>query len=598
MRNKLVINSSFSLSERLVKRAISIFLLFFCNDALGGGQTPSQALPEILNETLKPKSYKFDKKNDFPDSRNLIFTEEPETEIEIIAKTLIILAPEEHQNRVNFSKYQQLIIGKPNKVSDFYKIANEITKEFKRLGFPLVRVIVPKQELQPNQATLFFKVIDGFIEKVDLSKVPKLQTLRTFAYLKPIIKKRALKEKIIERQLVLAGNTAGITLKSGFTQGSEEGGAILVVEADHKLLSGSVSFNNSQSEELGRQLGQAMVTTNSPLGLGETVSFIGLSRPTIKGMKGTGNSVTLRGGGVAVNLPIGNKGLLAGVSYIESMTRPGEDLASLGIESNNKSASFSFSYPLVLRTDKSWTLKVGVDWSDEIQQTNLSGVDEPLSHDRLASLRLGLIYAGCSANGGCTNFNGQISRGLDIASRSASEVGLGTPLSRTSGTSMFNHAQLDFSHSLSVLNNYSLRLSGGGQYTDDGLLNSEQSTIIGPEKISALTSGSISGDKTWYARCQLNKPVNLSNKLSFSPYVYSAIGVAYLNKATATENKQTAAKSIGLGIEFTGEDNYFFDKNIIGKIEYSKNWATKKIEDLSDIRLNKQHLFVSLAMNF
>ena len=37
---------------------------------------------------------------------------------------------------------------------------------------------------------------------------------------------------------------------------------------------------------------------------------------------------------------------------------------------------------------------------------------------------------------------------------------------------------------------------------------------------------------------------------------------------------------------------------ISGKIEYSKNWATKKLEDLSDIRLNNQHLFVSLATNF
>ena len=64
------------------------------------------------------------------------------------------------------------------------------------------------------------------------------------------------------------------------------------------------------------------------------------------------------------------------------------------------------------------------------------------------------------------------------------------------------------------------------------------------------------------------------------------------------ENRSTAAKSIGLGLQVQGFDKYFFDKSISGRVEYSKNWGTGKLEDLSDVRLNKQHLLVSLAMNF
>ena len=45
-------------------------------------------------------------------------------------------------------------------------------------------------------------------------------------------------------------------------------------------------------------------------------------------------------------------------------------------------------------------------------------------------------------------------------------------------------------------------------------------------------------------------------------------------------------------------DKYFFNKNVSAKLEYSKNWATGKLEDLSDVRLNKQHLGVNLAMTF
>ena len=96
--------------------------------------------------------------------------------------------------------------------------------------------------------------------------------------------------------------------------------------------------------------------------------------------------------------------------------------------------------------------------------------------------------------------------------------------------------------------------------------------------------------------CNYNK--KLSNKLLLTPYVYGAAGVAYTLTPTAAENRATAAKAIGVGLKVSGIDNYFFDKNISGRVEYSKNWGTGVLEDTSDVRLNKQHLLVSLAMNF
>ena len=49
-----------------------------------------------------------------------------------------------------------------------------MTKDYQSKDFPLVRVILPKQELKQEGATIFFKVIDGFIEKINLEKVPKI----------------------------------------------------------------------------------------------------------------------------------------------------------------------------------------------------------------------------------------------------------------------------------------------------------------------------------------------------------------------------------------------------------------------------------------
>ena len=358
-------------------------------------------------------------------------------------------------------------------------------------------------------------------------------------------KPEILKFSKIERQLLLAGNTAGLTLSSTLQAGKNEGGTILAIESKHRLINGGVTFDNSQSEELGRQQGQIRAVINSPTGLGETISLFGLARPTIKGMKGTGGDVPIRAGGLALSVPVGNDGLTAGLSYMESMTRPGGDARDLGLEANMKSGTATLSYPLVYKRDKAVFFRGTVSWTDEIQQTNVGGEDEDLSHDRVTALRFGASINRCKV--GCLGIDLEASKGIDIAARSLGDVGEGTPLSRASGKSNFAHFKVDTTYSVALADNFQFQTNIGGQLAFDDLLNSEQSGITGSNKLSGFTSGAISGDENWYFRGQLNKNYNLSNKLNISPYVYGAAGVAYVLTPTAVENRATAAKSIGIG---------------------------------------------------
>jgi hemolysin activation/secretion protein len=560
-------------------------------------QTPSQALPKMFQKPPGLDYYQFKKQDKVvPELPEIEIKQQEDVGIVIRLSSIIILAPKNLQNIISVEKYQTKVIGKAQSISDLYNIALEIEKDFNDKGYPLVRVILPVQELEPNQASVFFKVIDGFIEKIDLSKVPKAQTLRTYAYLKPLIKKKGLKLNLLERQLLLASNSAGIRLTSSLQSGNTEGGTRLVLEASHKVLSGGISFDNSQSKQLGRQQGQATAVLSSPLGLGESISLFGLSRPTFKGMAGTGSEVPIRAGGVSLSAPLGNKGLTAGLSYLESMTRPGGELQSLGLEANMKSAQATVSYPIIYSRNMAFFSRATLSWTDEVQQTNAGGTDEDLSHDRITAARIGTSFSGCFK--GCVGIDFEVSKGLELGSRSQSQVGDGTPLSRASGRSNFMHFNLSSNYTYSFADDFILRLNGGGQYSLHDLVNSEQKGITGSDKLSAFTSGAISGDEVWYARGQLNRQYKLSNSLMVSPYVYGAGGVAYINQPTATERVSTVAKSVGFGLEFRGNDEYFFDKSITAKIELSKNWATSNLEDVSEVRLNKHHLLVNMAMRF
>ncbi len=581
----------------VVNTTLMSLVTFYGANLHSAPQTPSQALPKMFQKQPSLDYYEFKKQDQvIPDLPVIDVKQQEDTGIKITPETIIILAPKELQNIISVNKYQEGIIGSPQSIDKLYSLALEIEKEFNDKGYPLVRVILPVQELDQEQATVFFKVINGFIEKIDLSKVPKKQILRTYAYLKPLINKKSLRLKDMERQLLLASNISGIRLSSSLTSGTQEGGTKLVIEAQHKVLSGGINFDNTQSKELGRQQGQARAVISSSLGLGETVSLFGLSRPTFKGMAGTGIEVPIRAGGVSISAPVGNKGLTAGISYMESMTRPGGDVSDLGLEANMKSATTTLSYPLVYQRNLAIFTRASISWTDEVQQTNAGGVDEDLSHDRITAARIGTSFNGCGA--GCLGIDAEISKGLELGSRSHSQVGNGTPLSRSTATSNFTHFRLNTNYTVSPFKNYIFQLNAGGQYTLNNLLNSEQTSITGEGKLSGFTSGSISGDESWYVRGQVNKQHKLSNKLTVSPYIYTAGGTAYINQPTATERVATTAKSIGVGLEVSGNDKYFFDKNISAKVEYSKNWATSNLEDISSVKLNREHLLVTMSMRY
>ncbi len=575
-----------------------LVLLFSSTNVHAVPRTPSQALPEMFQKPPGLDFYNYKKnKAELPIVPEIQQILDVDNDLIIKPTSLIILTPKPLQKILDLKKYNDLAVGKDITIDDLYNLAFQIEQEFSRKGFPLVRVILPTQELEPGAATVFFKVIDGFIEKVDISNAPKMQTLRTFSYLRPLIGKNSLKLEELEKQLLLASNSSGISISTTLAPGEKEGGTILIVEGDHKLVSGGITFDNSQNKELGREQGQIRASFHSPMGLGETITAFGLAKPTPDGIWGTGSEVPIRAGGLAASIPIGNKGLAIGATYTESMTRPGEEVKDLGLEANMKSASINVSYPLKYKRDLVVLARSSINWIDEIQHTNASGLDEEISHDRITSLKVGVGMNRCTEF--CLSLDAEISKGISLGSRTRKDVGPGTPLSREAADVNFSHLRFSAAYKANFFKDYLMSINTGGQYSFSGsVLNSEQMGIAGDEKLSGLASGGVSGDEAWYVRAQVNRNISLANNLSISPYLYSAAGKAYLSDPTASERSSSYARAVGIGLEFGGEDSYFIDKSVTGKFEFSKNWASSNLEKTYDTRFSNNQMFLKLAVNF
>ena len=224
------------------------------------------------------------------------------------------------------------------------------------------------------------------------------------------------------------------------------------------------------------------------------------------------------------------------------MTRPGGEIEELALEANMKFASATISYPLIYQRNIALFSRASINWTDEVQHTSAGGTDENLTHDRIS--HEGTSFNGCFI--GCLGVDAEISKGIELGARSNSQVGkTRPPLSRSSEVPLnFTHFRLNNNYTVSPHKDYVFKLNGGGQYTLDDLLNSEQTGITGENRLSGFTSGSISGDEAWYVRGQLNRNISLGKSIRISPYIYSAAGVAYINQPTSTERKRTAAKAV------------------------------------------------------
>src|SRR6266567_3708137 len=168
------------------------------------------------------------------------------------------------------------LIGKRVTVAQIFEFATKLQEAYAQAGYVLVRVVVVPQELS-DKARIKIRVIDGFIEKIDVSALPGAVQSRIAAVLEPLFQKRHLTQNELEHRLLLAGDTPGLELRSTFAPGEQIGGAVLILTGLHRPVSVSGYIDNAMPVTFGTLQNVALLGLNSVLGAGEqlTVSATG-----------------------------------------------------------------------------------------------------------------------------------------------------------------------------------------------------------------------------------------------------------------------------------------------------------------------------------
>jgi hemolysin activation/secretion protein len=441
------------------------------------------------------------------------------------------------------------LIGKRVTVADVFEFADKLQQIYVRAGYTLVRVVILPQEFE-GSARIKLRVIDGYIEKMDLDTLPAQVRERVTRVLEPLLRKHRLTQAELERQLLLAGETPGLTLNATFSAGKDVGGSVLVLSGRYRPVSFSVYADNAMPTVFGT--GQLVTTAslNSLLGYGEqlTATVAGLPDrdfttefPTRRYLNGT------------YSMPLGIDGFKLELGATDSTTTPRVS-ASTATQGQMTQARIKLSFDVVKRRDIEFALYGQMEATDEEIDTLLFTPQVPLSIDRVRPLRAGFEGIWRLRETGTTvSFGAAYSHGFDwLGARTAADANPITPLSRQGADAVFDklNGHIELNQALPYALIATLNLAGQTSFNNP-LLTSEQFDLTGARYMSGFTSGALPGDSGWVVRGELGRPFAVplgGGGMTVTPYGFAATGERIYIQPTVLELASLHATNYGAGV--------------------------------------------------
>lgn len=483
-------------------------------------------------------------------------------------------------------RLQDRLTGRRIKASELFAAARELEAAYARAGYVLVRVLLPAQSLRDG-GSLRIQIVDGFVERIDTAAVPETVRGRIEALLAPLIGRTGLRLSELERQLLFAGDTPGVALRSTLSPGSKPGGTVLVLQATHRPVTGSLGFDNTLSSALGRTTLSAGIDVNSILGFGETVYL--RSAGHIAGNDGTGfggflddhpRTRTLSVGAV---IPLGIDGLTLNLEATESRTTPKPSFGSIQTDSEFHRYSARLRFPWIRSRSFNLASELIFDAEDERVSALVGGVNLPLSLDRLRVLRGATDAVLQLPSGGVISGRGILSFGLDaLGARSASDANALLPLSRQGADADFSKFEATFVVAQPITDRLGVAFMARGQTAfGSALPRAEQIGIASYQELSTFDAGTLGGDSGWIVRGEVNSPWQTAlggTPISITPYAFAATGALHLERPTVVEKSVTRVSSIGLGLRLAAALDQTFAQATLS-LEYGRRFRDDRLPD-------------------
>lgn len=382
------------------------------------------------------------------------------------------------------------VVGKPQSVSQLTAAAARITAYYRSRGFAVARAYLPAQDITAGAVTI--AVVEGRISTLGVKNTSRLSDERANTYFNQIKPGEVVRSEQIDRSLLLAQDTPGVggsraTLQPGASVGTSE---LLIEVSPAKAYSGNVSLDNYGNRYTGEYRAAGTFTLASPLGIGDQLSFAGLTG---------GNNLNF--GRIAYQLPVGSDGLRVGAAYFDTRYKLGKEFDTLAATGSASSVSGFAAYPFIRShlTNLSGTIA----YEHKRLQDNVGATAiETLKTVKVSSLGLSGNRQDAMGSGGISSFDLSVALG---------KLRIDSPNTRAidAASAQSGGSYVRLSYALDRLQRLSdatqLWVSVVGQQANKNLDSSEKFSLGGANGVRAYPQSEGTGDEGIRATIELRQ---------------------------------------------------------------------------------------------
>jgi hemolysin activation/secretion protein len=411
-----------------------------------------------------------------------------------------------------------------------------------------------------------FIVTEGHIVAVELSDNIGPAGAMVLAFLDHLTAERPVSEASLEHWLLLSQQIPGVSVHAVLQSDSDDPGSLtLVAEVARQTVSVLVTADNRGFADTGPAEGLADFKINSVTSFGDQTE--------ISLFHTSGNTDNF--GQAAESFFIGSNGLRLKLYGGAGRAYPSRTLREAGYNSDLEVFGGQLTYPLLLRRNQALNLTLHFDALQNFVVTQ----DLRASSDSTRVGRLATQYAWQDLWAGDQRdavnvLNLQVSQGI---------LGLGAaPDGRALGLGGRYREKMDFwkfngsiSRTQTLFNplpqtSVSLRLEGGGQYSNDVLPAAEEFYLGGNRFTRGFYSGQVSGDRALYATTELQLNSGLSFNVFNVPIDFGAQIYTFYDYGETWENLPAdldhRLESAGAGIRLGVTQNLEVDGEFVHRL--------------------------------
>lgn len=372
-------------------------------------------------------------------------------------------------------------VGRTLSGADLRKLASDIAGVARAAGYGLASAWIPRQSV--TNGILQVKIEEGRIDAIDAKGDASDVARRMLAIL---VDGRPVRTAALERQLLLAGDVAGIWVGNARLE-RDAGRNVLVVQTRRDRIQARASIDNWGSGTIGPGEAQLSIDFNGLLSKTDQLTVTGFGIPLHPKEFVLGEakySRTLGSGGTEISID----------GYV-ARSKAGGALADRGFEGRASQASLAASHAFI----RSRAASLWGDISFTLRDSEQSRQGAKIRDDRFA-----LVTAIATGNVklGAGRIRGTLSivQGLGLLDATRG----GDPLaSRDDGSAIFTELDLWAQYSRPLGDRFSVQLATEGQLASRPLLSSEEMGLGGRSFLRGYDYREFSGDKGIAASAEL-----------------------------------------------------------------------------------------------